>query len=40
VSGVGVVAQVPVELGAFPSGYAHELADIGSLIGCLAQGEP
>jgi hypothetical protein len=32
-SGVGVPAQVPVELGALPSGYLHEFADVGSLSG-------
>jgi len=36
----GVLPKVPLKLRPLPSGYAHEFAYIGSLIGGLAQSEP
>ena len=36
----GVLPEVPVKLRALSSGYAHEFAHIGSLIGGLKQSEP
>ena len=39
-AGFGVLPEVPVKLRPLQSSYAHEFADIGSLIGSLAQSDP